>query len=149
MELLRELTLSEENVIFFGPANADEIISALVGSVSDKLLGRDSFVIQKVLEREGIVPTAIGKSIALPHGRIPFLEDFIMAIGVCKGGALWQTLDNEDVKIICLLLGPENKPSKYLHFLSFITSILKQEEIRLNILKQECKKNIVNIFLNC
>jgi mannitol/fructose-specific phosphotransferase system IIA component (Ntr-type) len=149
MELLSELTLLEENVLFFEPSNAHEIISALVGTLSDKLLGRDSFVIEKVLERESIVPTAIGKSIALPHGRIPFLEDFIMAIGVCKGGAVWQTLDNEPVKIICLLLGPSNKPSKYLHFLSFITSILNEEEIRLNILKEEDKKNIVNIFLNC
>jgi PTS system nitrogen regulatory IIA component len=149
MQLMEKVILSEENILFFEKAKREQIIGSLVQSISDKIGGNDSLVIQKVLEREKIVSTAIGKSIAIPHARVSFLQNFALAIGICKDGADWETLDNEPVKIICLIAGPEDRPSEYLSYLSFITCILKEEQFRINILNQPDKKNIVNIFLSC
>jgi mannitol/fructose-specific phosphotransferase system IIA component (Ntr-type) len=149
VQLLNKIILSEENILFFEKTNRNQIIQSLVETISDKIGGFNSLIVEKVLEREKIVSTAIGKAIAIPHARVPLLENFALAIGICKDGVEWETLDGEDVKIICLVAGPEDKASQYLSYLSSITCLLNDEEIRLSILNQQDKKKIVNIFVNC
>jgi PTS system nitrogen regulatory IIA component len=150
MTVLEDYILDENNVCFLENVSNEEAIEALVKTMSDRVAGRCDEVTKKVLEREGVVSTAIGKGIAIPHGRCPFLTDFSLAVGVVKeGGIFWNALDGEEVKIICLIAGPEDNPTGYLSFLSSVTSILKEEVLRMRILNETDKKNIVNIFSSC
>ncbi len=150
MHVLENFSLEMDNVVFLENCTPKEAIVTLVESLNNSIHGRVVDVIEKVMEREEIVPTAIGLSIAIPHARCSFLEHFSIAIGVCKGvGIEWGAIDDLPVKIICLIAGPENKPREYLSFLSFITSLLREEEIRIQILNESDKKNIVNIFATC
>ena len=137
-------------MVFLENCTPKEAIITLVQSFKDSIGARVVDVIDKVMEREEIVPTAIGLSIAIPHARCSFLDHFSIAIGVCKGAGIeWGAIDDLPVKIICLIVGPEDKPREYLSFLSFITSLLREEESRLQILNESDKKNIVNIFATC
>ncbi len=150
MIVVESLFLEESNISFLDPCTKEEAIITLVKSISSKIDGKEREVIEKILEREAIVPTAIGRSIAIPHGRCPFLEEFSIAIGVISGeGIAWDAMDYEGVKIICLIAGPADKPSKYLTFLSHITSVLRKEQFRHKILNECDKKTIVNIFRSC
>lgn len=150
MHVLENFSLEVENVVFLENCTPKEAIITLVQSFKDSIGARVVDVIDKVMEREEIVPTAIGLSIAIPHARCSFLDHFSIAIGVCKGAGIeWGAIDDLPVKIICLIAGPEDKPREYLSFLSFITSLLREEESRLQILNESDKKNIVNIFATC
>lgn len=150
MTLTDTLRIEESSVSFLEPCTKEEAIVALVKSIAHKIDGKETEVIEKILEREEIVPTAIGRSIAIPHGRCPFLEEFTVAIGIISDeGIAWEAMDNEAVKIVCLIAGPTDKPREYLTFLSYITSILKEEHLRLQILNESDKKTIVNIFRSC
>jgi PTS system nitrogen regulatory IIA component len=150
MHVLENFSLGVENVVFLEDCTPIEAIVTLVQSLKNSIDGRVVEVIDKVMERERIVPTAIGLSIAIPHARCSFLDYFSIAIGVCKKeGIEWGGVDDHPVKIICLIAGPENKPREYLSFLSFITTLLREEEVRLQILNESDKKSIVNIFATC
>ena len=150
MIVAEQLFIEESNVSFLDPCTKEEAITALVKSISSKIDGKEKEVIEKILEREAIVPTAIGRAIAIPHGRCPFLEEFTVAIGIISNeGIAWDAMDFEGVKIICLIAGPADKPSEYLTFLSHITSVLRQEHFRQKILNECDKKTIVNIFRSC
>lgn len=149
MELMENLILKEKNICFLNRCTYQEAIVSLINTLGDEIKGKDQLIVDKVLERESIASTAIGKAIAIPHGRCAFLDNFYMVIGLCNDGLEWETLDNEPVKIICLLIGPEDKPREYLSYLSSITSILKEEDTRIKILNEYNKKKIVNIFRSC
>jgi mannitol/fructose-specific phosphotransferase system IIA component (Ntr-type) len=150
MKVAELFYVEESNVCFLNPSTKEEAIIALVKSIRGEIDGKEGEVIEKILEREAIVPTAIGKSIAIPHGRCSFLEDFAVAIGIIReGGINWQAMDGEAVKIICLIAGPADKPREYLTFLSHITSVLKEDHHRHQILNGSDKKTIVNIFRSC
>lgn len=148
--VLEEYILSEKNICFLESISYQEAIKTLVQTMSDRIEGKCDDVVAKVLEREYVVSTAIGKGIAIPHARCSFLSDFSLAIGIVKkGGIDWKAIDEEEVKIICLIAGPEDNPPRYLSFLSSVTSILKEEELRAKIISALDKKNIVNIFRSC
>ncbi len=150
MVVAQELGLKEENICFLEVGlSYKEVIEQLVKSLEDQIAGKCLEVVEKVLERERLVSTAVGSGIAIPHRRCDFLEDFHVPIGVVKeGGIDWEAIDGEPVQIVCLSAGPALNPTGYLSFLSHITSLLKEEEIRREILFAESKKNIVNIFLS-
>lgn len=150
MQAIEGFKLEEEHIVFLESCSYEDVITTLVESMSSVLEGRSQDVIKKVLERERVVSTAIGKAIAIPHARCSFLKEFSVAVGVCRdNGIAWNAIDGEDVQIICLIAGPEDNPRGYLSFLSHITSILNEEEMRLRILNEADKKNIVNIFHSC
>ena len=150
MEVLENCILEKSNVCFLDVKTYEEAISILVRTLDDRLGGRSDEVVEKVLERERVVSTAIGNLVAIPHGRCPFLQEFSLAVGVVKeGGIFWDAIDGEEVKIVCLIAGPEDNPTGYLSFLSSITKILKEEDVREKILKETDKKNIVNLFRSC
>lgn len=144
------IEIQEANICFLEPCTKQEAIAFLVKSISLNIGGNDNAVIEKILEREEVVSTAIGRSIAIPHGRCPFLNEFSIAIGiVSKEGIVWGATDHEGVNLVCLIAGPADKPSRYLSFLSHITAILRDEQTRLKILRSTDKKSIVNIFASC
>ena len=150
MLLEEPLCIEESHVSFLDPCTKEEAITTLVKSISSKINGKEREVLEKILERETIVTTAIGRSIAIPHGRCPCLEEFTVAIGIISNeGIFWDATDGELVKIVCLIAGPADKPREYLTFLSHITSILRKDNFLHNILKEGDKKSIVNIFRSC
>ncbi len=150
MITLEDFLLEEENVQYLEEGMTyQEVIGALAHSCSASFDGKVLEVVEKALERERLVSTAIGSGIAIPHARVPFLEKFSLAIGIIKGGTSWEAIDGEPVRIVCLIAGPEGAPTAYLSFLSYITSLLKEEEVRRKILFSDSKKNIVNIFRSC
>lgn len=87
----------------------------------------------KVRDREKIVSTGIGMSVALPHAKMPHLK-FFVAIGILSKGVDWQALDGHPIRLVFLIGGPDDKQTEYLKILSSITSLIKDEAIRKKIL---------------
>lgn len=151
MIVLEDFNLSENNVCFLdNELSYQQAIEMLVDTFDSPIKERRLEVVEKILERERVLSTAVGGGIAIPHGRCDFLETFHLAIGIIKeDGISFDAMDGAPVQIVCLIAGPEEGPTRYLSFLSYITSLLKEEEVRREILFCESKKNIVNIFRSC
>ena len=81
-------------------------LSALVGAMP-AVQGEGGKLLQAVLEREELMPTALGKGVALPHPRNPVITseaDQCAALAFTEEALDWGALDGEPVHTIILVV---------------------------------------------
>lgn len=121
--------LNIERIIFVAPKDRDDALSSLCEAValSNPKLSKQK-IFQAVIEREKIVSTGIGGSVALPHAKLEELSEFVIAVAICQGpGVEWNSLDGEPVKCVFMILGPSYHQKAYLKLLSKLTILIRQE----------------------
>ena len=146
---LKEL-IDPSLITFIHSDSRESCIKKLVDLAEKKDKIKDSFSFYEALmEREKIVSTGIGMSVAIPHAKMEEIKDFFIIIGVQKkGGIEWDSLDDVPVRIVFLVGGPENKQMTYLHILSLLTTVIKNKEFRKKILLSEKPEEIFDLFSN-
>lgn len=136
--------LQKAKVYFLNAPGRDQAIEQLVDNLTDEGIVHDKEeFLTAVLEREKIVSTAVGKSVAIPHARLPSYNDFFICVGILKEGIDWKALDGSAVRLIILIGGPDDKQTEYLKILSALTVAIKDEERRKNLLTA---KNIQQVL---
>ncbi len=85
-------------------------------------LGVDETV-AALLERECLGSTAIGREVAIPHGRFDFLENALLVVGRSKAGVDFGAADGSPVRIFFLVLAPEKEMGTHLRLLAQIARI--------------------------
>ncbi len=104
---------------------------AEIAACLGKMLELPAEEIKKVLEeRERLSSTAIGQEIAIPHSRLAGLEQIVIAAGIKKEGLEFEAMDHKPVKLILVVLAPENEQALYLRTLACLARILKDNEIK-------------------
>ncbi len=81
-------------------------------------------------ERENLGSTGFGDGIAIPHCRLPGVENFVLGIGISRRGVNFDALDGKSVHLFCFLAGPEEKPDQYVKILAEISVVLRNEKAR-------------------
>lgn len=82
-------------------------------------------VVGSVIAREKNTVTALGKSFACPHARVPYDEDLICAIGWSPTGIDYGATDNLPVHIVIMYLVPDNQRNHYLKEISVLAKALQ------------------------
>ena len=140
--------LNIDTVTFLSSKTRNDTIEELIELLfkAKKIKDKKIFY-KKILEREKIVSTGIGMGIAIPHAKSNNFEDFFIALGIQKKCKInWQSIDKSPVRIVFMIGGPENKQSEYLQILSRLTTAIKNESVRNNLLKASSKEELINIF---
>lgn len=101
---------------------------------------------EAILEREAIMSTGIGLSIAVPHAKIDAVKDFVLAIGRKSDGIDYDSLDGVPVKIIVMIAAPDNEQNRYLRILAKVTHVLRDSAARAKILVAESEEEIIRLF---
>jgi PTS system nitrogen regulatory IIA component len=108
-----------------------ECITRFVEAVSlPPAVSRD-LLLEAVLEREALMPTAVGHGIALPHPRNPLITDTacqFVAAAFLEQPVDWQALDREPVHTALLIVSASAQ--LHLHTLSRINFFCQQESFR-------------------
>jgi len=99
-----------------------------------------------VLEREAIMSTGIGLSIAIPHAKIKDVTDFVLGVGRTHEGIDYDSLDGQPVKIIILIAAPEGQQNQYLRILARVTHVLRDDAARAKILAAATPDEIIALF---
>jgi fructose-specific phosphotransferase system IIA component len=115
--------------------------AATSGQVSDVAALRNA-----ILEREAIMSTGIGLSIAIPHAKIREVSQFVLAVGRKPEGIDYDSLDGVPVKIIIMIAAPEGEQNKYLRILAKVTQVLRDDGARAKILAAETPDEIIRLF---
>ena len=85
-------------------------------------------VLEKLLEREKVMSTGIGAGIAIPHARCASLNKTIVCIALSKDGIDFNSLDGDPVKMVFLLLGPQDSSTLHVRLLAQIAKMIKDRE---------------------
>jgi mannitol/fructose-specific phosphotransferase system IIA component (Ntr-type)/NhaP-type Na+/H+ or K+/H+ antiporter len=85
---------------------------------------------QSIIDREKDMSTAMGRGIAIPHGHIKKGPAIQGVMAICRNGIEFDSPDGEPVRLIMLIVTPEDKKDMHLKILSSLSSMVSDEAIR-------------------
>lgn len=89
---------------------------------------------QSIVDREKDMSTAMGRGIAIPHGRIQKGPAIQGVMAICRDGVDFDAPDETPVKLIMLIVTPEDKKDMHLKVLASLSSMVSDEAIRTRII---------------
>ena len=105
-----------------------EVLSALVRALPPLPSVPAEKLLEALLEREALMPTGIGRGIALPHPRNPIISaenEQFAALAYLDNPVNWNSLDGEQVDTLLLIVSASAK--QHLRTLSEVTFFCRQE----------------------
>ena len=97
---------------------------AKVIGTSDIITDEELFL-KKIYDREKLMSTGIGYSIAVPHIRDASIKDFVIALGRKAEGLDYESIDNKPVKLIFMIGASDTQDRDYIRLLSRLVLRLK------------------------
>ena len=85
-------------------------------------------IFDTVVQRERLGSTAVGKGIAIPHGKLAGLERIVGIFGRLNRPVDFDALDEEPVDLFFLLIAPEEAGADHLKALSKVARILRDPQ---------------------
>src|SRR2546427_11468573 len=93
------------------------------------LTGQNERVIFEVLlQREKLGTTAVGYGVAIPHGKLPKLNNLFGLFARLERPIDFEALDGQPVDLVFLLLAPEGAGADHLKALARVARLLRDEE---------------------
>jgi PTS system nitrogen regulatory IIA component len=80
---------------------------------------------QGLWEREQQGATGIGGGVAIPHCKLPELRRGLVAVGTVPSGVDLAAADGEPVRLLFVVLSPEESPAEHLRSLAAISRWMK------------------------
>jgi nitrogen PTS system EIIA component len=109
--------------------------------------GGSDAVFKALMARERLGSTGVGESVAIPHAKIAGLSSLIAAFGRSKSGVVFDAIDGQPVRLVFVLLVPENSAGTHLKALARIARLLKSASFRERLLNLPDAAAIYNAFL--
>ena len=100
-----------------------------------------------LLEREEKMSTGIENGIAIPHGKTTAVKELVACVGLKKEGIDFDSLDGKPSKIFIMTLSPKDKSGPHIQFLAEISSLLKDEKGRNEILAAKTPQEVLDVIL--
>jgi len=108
-------------------------------------IAEENFVAEVVLEREELGTTGIGEGIAVPHGKSDTVDRLVAAFGRSEKGIDFDSIDNQPVHLLFLLVAPSDSAGPHLMALARISRLLKNRDFREGLMEAENKLRILEI----
>ena len=144
---LTDILLNEHIQTPLKSKNRNECIKSLISLLfNNNLISDLDQAYNAVLEREKIMTTGVGNGIAIPHCKDSSCPNFSVALGIHKEGIDFESIDKKNVKIIFLLVGPENNPGLHIKLLSRISRLMSNEDLRKKILRSNTKDQLLDLI---
>jgi fructose-specific phosphotransferase system IIA component len=99
-----------------------------------------------VFEREKLVSTGVGKGFAIPHGKTDAVQDVVASFATLKAPIEFESIDNEKVNLIFLLVGKDTLLNVHIKLLSRVSRLMNKDEFREKLLKAKTKKQLLEFF---
>ena len=86
-------------------------------------------ILESLINREKLGSTAVGKGIALPHGRISGISHSFAILLTTAKALDYDAFDNQAVDIFCAVIIPEQQSQQHLHTLADIAQLLNNKPL--------------------
>lgn len=128
--------------------NRDSTLSLLIEKADRLGLLNDKEVYRKAVdEREETMPTSLGFSVAIPHGKCDGVKEPFVGILRSKKEFIWNTQNNNPVQLVFLIGVPEKNAGKlHLKFLSEISKKILHEEFRDQLMSAKTEDEIFDLL---
>ncbi|PCI61632.1 MAG: PTS IIA-like nitrogen-regulatory protein PtsN [Kordiimonadales bacterium] len=112
----------------FKASSKKQAVQALARQMALKtgLNAREIFA--KLLEREKLGSTGVGRGVAIPHARIDGLEGVTGIFAKLKSPIDFDSVDDHPVDLVFMLLAPEEAGTDHLKALAKVSRLLRDKE---------------------
>jgi nitrogen PTS system EIIA component len=86
-------------------------------------------ILEILLQREKLGSTGVGNGVAIPHGKLPKLGKLFGLFARLDRPIDFESLDNQPVDLIFLLLAPEGAGADHLKALARVARLLRDPDI--------------------
>ena len=128
-DAIRELVTALQVAGYFRPAEVEPVVA-------------------EILRREGLGSTGIGRGVAIPHSRYEGLPHLIGTLGLSKAGIPFESIDEQDVRMVFLLVSRPDQPGPHLHALETIVRVSESDEFIAQLLACTTKDQIWTLIEN-
>lgn len=121
----------------------NKVVDLLEPKVSSEQLER---IRTSVFERENIMSTGVGKQLAIPHGKCDSIDEILASFAILEESVEFDSIDDQPVKIVFLLVGPEDKSGQHIKLLSRISRLMNSTAFREKLLECDTPDEIFSTF---
>lgn len=100
-------------------------------------------ILKKLIQREEMGSTAIGGGIALPHARVKSVKNIVICLAVSNEGVDFDSLDEQPVSVITLLLSNQDEAGLHLKMLAFLARMLRDKYFIQQLKKAKTEEDIL------
>ncbi len=86
-------------------------------------------IFEVLIERERLGTTGVGNGIAIPHGKLPGLDRLYGLFARLEKPIDYDSIDDQPVDLICLLLAPETAGADHLKALARVSRLLRDRAV--------------------
>lgn len=122
-----------------------EYISQKVTDIEPTLSCAEVF--DALLSRERLGSTGIGHGVAIPHCRLPNLNEAIGLLLILEKSIKFDAIDQQPVDIVFGLLVPEKATEQHLELLAEVAATLDQAEIRAQLRHSSSPEQILQLMM--
>ncbi|MEM1271657.1 MAG: PTS sugar transporter subunit IIA [Bacteroidota bacterium] len=133
---VRALLAPERVLIGLDEPAREGVIERLVTVCADHPAVLDLETVREaVLARERRMSTGVGNGVALPHAKTDAVREPVAALAVSSVPVDFETLDGLPVRLIYLLLSPDDTPARHVKLLGRISRAFNTATIRSQLLQ--------------
>ena len=139
--------LWKDGIIFGNSATKTEALDKLIKIASSHpSVKNPKALAEGINNRERIISTGIGLGVAIPHAKIAGINEFFICLSILDQGVDWDAIDDEPVRIIFLIAGPETQQNLYLQLLARLSLTIKNQAKREALLKATRADEVIGLL---
>lgn len=124
-----------------------DVINALV----DVLEGHDEIdsldaVRSAIFERESMMSTGVGKGLGLPHAKTAAATETVAAFATTKQPVDFGAIDDEPIRLLLLVVGPEEHKSQHIKILGRISRLVSRDDLRQQLIDAADPETIIELL---
>lgn len=111
-----------------------------------EVIANSEVFFEAVWSREQIMSTGVGRAVALPHGCVDTVQDFVVTICQLAEPIDYDSIDGKPVSLVFLLSVPPSKQSSYMKVLAAISNFVRIPGKTDQLIKAKSKEAIFEII---
>lgn len=136
MELIQRLLKPEHVLLDLNVGSKKRLFEQLALFVEQHHDQARTTVFEALFQRERLGSTGLGKASALPHGRIKGMRETVCLFARTQTGVPFEAPDGEPVRLVFMVLAPENANEFHLRILSEVAQLFSDQSLRETLLME-------------
>jgi mannitol/fructose-specific phosphotransferase system IIA component (Ntr-type) len=99
-----------------------------------------------IFEREQMMSTGVGKGLGLPHAKTSAATETVAAFATTAEPVDFSAIDDEPVRLLLLLVGPEEHKSQHVKILGRISRLVSRDPLRERLINATEPETIIDVL---
>ena len=99
-----------------------------------------------IFEREQMMSTGVGKGLGLPHAKTSAATETVAAFATTAEPVDFSAIDDEPVRLLLLLVGPEEHKSQHVKRLGRISRLVSRDPLRERLINATEPETIIDVL---